>query len=512
MTDISRRTRSGRRPGGGAPAPIAPSRPYILRNTLRPLEILSEAQIDAIETTAYNIAADAGMRFDSSAVRQTLRSAGCQVDDESHIVKFSRDVIDSALKTLPTKVSLTPRNSDKRVDLSGDAMAFCLTSGPPFVTDGVRGRRNSSFKDYRDLIRLAQHFDIIHMLGIQVAPPQDLPVETRHLDCMLANLTETDKAYGCFTIGTQRAEDAIEMAAIARGISREDLKASPSVYTMCPVNSPRVFDEGISDGLTVFAKYRQPIIIDPFCLLGAMAPVSLMGGLSQQHAEALCVITLTQVIEPGAPVIYGPLTSNVDMRSGSPAFGTPEHARIILASGQLARRLRLPFRSSNVNSSNSTDAQSMLESAMATLSSVMGGTNLLYHGAGWLEGGMSVSYEKLILDVEMLQMVATLLQPIDERPEEFALDAIKGVAPGGHYFGETHTQSRYQTAFYEPLVCTRKGFEDWDEAGRPTAESRATAIWQGILRDFQPPPIDDAIRARLEDYVDRRKEEGSGAA
>ena len=296
-------------------------------------------------------------------------------------------------------------------------------AGPPTVHDRVRGRRTGNLDDYITLVKLAQCFDVIHFVGNQPTSPQELPANTRHLDSYLANLTYTDRTFHCLAIGRERTLDGIQMMAISRGLTLEDVVDDPCVLTIISVNSPRRFDEAMTDGLMTMAEHGQPAVITPFTLMGAMTPVTLAAALVQQNAEALAGITLTQLVRPGAPVVYGAFTSNVDLRSGAPAFGTPENARATLAAGQLARRYRIPYRASNASASNALDAQAAYESQMSIWSAVLGGAHLVYHGAGWMEGGLTASFEKIVLDVEMLQMIAATIAPAAITEAEIARGA-----------------------------------------------------------------------------------------
>ena len=296
------------------------------------------------------------------------------------------------------------------------------------------------------------------------------------------------------------------MMAIARGLELEQMAASPGVITILSVNSPRRFDEAMSDGLIAMAQHGQAVVITPFTLMGAMAPVSLAAALAQQNAEALFGVVLAQAVRPGTPVMYGAFTSNVDMRSGAPAFGTPENAKANIASGQLARRYRLPYRTSNASASNAADAQGAYETQMSLWGAILGHGNLVYHAAGWQEGGLTASFEKLVLDVEMLQMMIEFLKPIEVNEQELGFDAIKGVPTGGHFFGEPHTMERYEHAFYRPLVSNWQNYENWQLAGGKDATQRATDIWKQALKEYQEPAMDPGIREALDTYVAKRRE------
>ncbi len=283
------------------------------------------------------------------------------------------------------------------------------------------------------------------------------------------------------------------------------------MITIISVNSPRRFDEAMTDGLIAMAEHGQAVVITPFTLMGAMAPASLAAALAQQNAEALFGVVLAQVVRAGTPVVYGAFTSNVDMRSGAPAFGTPENAKANVASGQLARRYRLPYRTSNASASNAADAQGAYETEMSLWGAVMGHGNLVYHAAGWQEGGLTASFEKLILDVEMLQLMIEFLRPIVVDERELGFEAIKGVPTGGHFFGEPHTMERYEHAFYRPLVSNWQNYENWQLGGAKDATQRATEIWKQALKEYEEPALDPAIREALDEYVARRRAEiGSG--
>ena len=277
--------------------------------------------------------------------------------------------------------------------------------------------------------------------------------------------------------------------------------------TIINTNSPLRLDGPMGDGLIEMATHGQPVVATPFTLAGAMSPVSLAGAIAQQNAEALFLVALAQIVRPGAPMVYGAFTSNVDMRTGSPAFGTPESVKCQFASGQMARRYGLPWRSSNATASNVVDAQAAYEAEMAVWGAVMGGVNLLYQGAGWLEGGLTASFEKLIVDAEILQMISEVLQPLPVDEASLGFDAIAEVGPGGHFFGTQHTLDRFETAFYQPLISDWRNFETWQADGARTATERANTVWKQLLAEFEPPPLDPAVAEALDAFVGRRKRE-----
>lgn len=478
-----------------------------MRNTYPPMQILSADHLEAVHDASLHILENFGIELMSPAAFDLFARAGAKVDRSTQTVFLDRGLVAKALETAPRTFSLTPRNPQNAVHLGGDAMNFTLVAGPPNVHDMERGRRAGNLADYCDLIRLAQHFNVISMLGNQVCAPVELPANSRHLDTYRANLTLTDKSFHVSAIGRGRALDGISMMAIARGLTLDQMRENPSLTTIISVNSPRRFDGEMAEGLMTMSEHGQAVCITPFTLMGAMSPVTLAGALAQQNAEALFGVTLSQLVRPGAPVIYGAFTSNVDMRSGAPAFGTPENTKANIASGQLARRYGLPYRTTNGSASNAADAQGAYETMMALWGAVLGGCNLVYHAAGWQEGGLTASFEKLVIDVEMIQHMVETLRPIDVNAGELALDALGRVPTGGHFFGDPHTLERYSTAFYQPMLSNWQNYEAWQEAGSLDATARATKVWKKALAEYEEPVLDPALREALDAYVERRRRE-----
>ncbi|MEW9804851.1 trimethylamine methyltransferase family protein [Mesorhizobium sp. ZMM04-5] len=510
MNEHRRRRSSERAAAKGSPA-IPQLSARRVRSPYPPMALLSADQVEAIHEASMHILENLGIEAMSARALALLEKAGAAVDHATQTVRLDRGLVAEALRTAPPAYTLTPRNPERKIHLGGDTINFTLVAGPPNVHDMERGRRAGNLRDYQDLVRLAQHFNCIHMLGNQVCAPIELPANSRHLDTYFANLTLTDKAFHVSAIGRGRALDGIAMMAIARGLTLEQLCADPGVTTIISVNSPRRFDDAMSEGLMTMAEHGQSVAVTPFTLMGAMSPVTLAGALAQQNAEALFGVVLAQLVRPGAPVMYGAFTSNVDMRSGAPAFGTPENTRANIASGQLARRYNLPYRTTPGSASNVADAQGAYETMMALWGAILGHGNLVYHAAGWQEGGLTASFEKLIIDVEMIQHMMEFLKPIEVNESELALDALGRVPTGGHFFGEPHTLERYSTAFYQPMLSNWQNYEAWQEAGGLDATQRATRLWKKALDEYVQPPMDPAIREELEAYVARRREEiGSG--
>ncbi len=504
MVDTARRREGGRgrRPAGAG----LPQLPWTaVTNPYPPMEVLSADQVEAIHYTSLRILGELGIEVMSAAACARLKAFGAEVDAATGTVRLDPAVVEKALATAPSTFTLTPRNAARRVTLGGNHINFGLVAGPPNVHDLERGRRPGNFRDYCDFVRLAHYFNAIHLLGNQVCAPIDLPANSRHLDTYRANLVYCDRAFHCTAIGAGRAIDGIRMMAIARGSTLEEMANSPGVITIISVNSPRRLDQAMAEGLMAMAEHGQPVVITPFTLMGAMAPVSLAAALAQQNAEALFGIALAQAVRPGTPVMYGAFTSNVDMRSGAPAFGTPENAKANVASGQLARRYRLPYRTSNASASNVADAQGAYETQMSLWGAVLGHGNLIYHAAGWQEGGLTASFEKFVLDVEMLQAMMEFLKPIIVNESELGFEAIRGVQTGGHFFGEPHTLERYEHAFYQPLVSDWQNYESWRLKGGKDATQRATDVWKRALEEYQEPPLDAATREALDAYVATRR-------
>lgn len=478
-----------------------------VRNRLPPIEVLSADEVESILAAALTILETQGFRFLEDESRRLLRSAGAIEAEGDRMLRLDRELVLAKLALAPAGFRLRARNPARDLFLGGNDVVFSSVGGPAFVTDLDKGRRSGTYEEQRDYLRLVQSLDIIHQEGGGCFEAMDLPPESRHLDLYLAQLTLMDKNAQAYALGRERTLDCLEMTSIAMGISREELEREPAVLAIINTNSPMQLDVAMTEAVLELAAALQVACITPFTLAGSMSPATLAGTLAQQTAEVLAVVTLAQVVRPGAPVMYGAFASNVDMRSGAPALGTPEYTKLAFASGQIARRLGIPFRSSSTTSSACVDAQAAYESQMSLWGAIMGHANLVNHAAGWLEGGLTASFEKLIVDAEMLQMLVAMLEPILVDRDELALDAIAEVPPGGHHFGTAHTLARYATAFYEPLVSDRKNFESWRESGSRDAALRANALWKQLLRNYQQPATDPAIEEALRSYVDRRKEE-----
>ncbi|MFP6745596.1 MAG: trimethylamine methyltransferase family protein [Alphaproteobacteria bacterium] len=483
-----------------------------ISNPYPPIEVLSDDQIEAIHEGSLDVLENLGMKMLSGQALDLLAAAGADVDRDSQQVRLDRGLVLDAVAKAPSEFTLHARNPANNVVIGGSRIAITPVSSAPNCSDLDRGRRPGTYDDFNNFLRIAQDLNIIHFLGGYPVEPQDLPVPTRHLDCYYSFITLTDMAWRTYSLSVQRCIDGIDMAAIALGKSRDEMAIEPAIMTMINTNSPLLLDGPMADGMIEMARAGQAVAITPFTLSGAMAPVTIAGALTQQNAEALAAMAVVQIAAPGAPMVYGGFTSNVDMKTGAPAFGTPENTQAALAGGQLARRYGIPYRSSNVNASNAADAQSAYESEMAVWGAFMGHANIIHHGAAWLEGGLCASFEKMIIDAEILQMMAEFLEPIVVDDDSLAIDAMAEAGPGGHFFGTAHTLARYETAFYQPMVSDWRNFETWEEQGALTATQRANGIWKQMLKDYQPPALDPAIDEELQTFIARRKEEEKAAA
>jgi trimethylamine--corrinoid protein Co-methyltransferase len=447
------------------------------------------------------------MKVLSADARALYRKAGAEVDEAAQNVRLDRELIAASLATAPRDITLHAVDPERHVPLANPSVAFAVTSGPPNIMDTERGRRAGTFDDFCNLMKLCQNFEVIHVLG-GATEPQDIPVSVRHLEVTRAQLLLTDKIPFIFSRGHGQVADNFELIRLAHGISQEEFRSRPYTYTIINTNSPLQLDIPMADGIIDFAAAGQVLIITPFTLAGAMAPVTIAGALTLAHAEFLVGLTLAQIVKPGAPIVYGSFTSNVDMKSGSPAFGTPEYVKAAFGAGQLARFLGFPWRSSNATASNVPDAQAAYESQMSLWGALFGGCNFILHAAGWLESGLTTSYEKFILDIEMLQMFAEVFQPVGAAPSDLALEAVAEVGAGGHFFGCAHTMERYRSAFYAPLVSDWRNAGSWEDDGAKTATMRASSIWRSELQRYVAPARDPAIVEALDSYVARRKSEG----
>jgi trimethylamine--corrinoid protein Co-methyltransferase len=478
-----------------------------LENRFPPIEVLTAEQVERILEAAFQVLEEGGLEIRSAAAREAFRAAGALVDEDTQMVRLGRDLVTAHLAKAPERFVLHARNPARHLHVGDNVVNFGPVTGAPHISDREKGRRYGDIESFRNIVRLTHTLGVLHWQGGIVVEPVDVPVTYRHLATYQAHIEGSDIVWAARGIGGVQASDAIAMSAIEHGCTVEELAARPTLMTVTNVNSPRRVDEEILDNIMIMAKHGQCVVITPFTLMGAMAPVTLAGALTQQTAEAMGILTLCQIIRAGTPCVLGGFTSNVDMRTGSPAFGTPEYVHAVIAAAQIGRRLKIPVRTSAVNASPVVDAQSTYETAFSLQAAILSHSHLIQHAAGWLEGGLSASLEKIVVDAELLRNWAEFLKPISFSDDDLAVEAIKGVAAGGHFFGEAHTLARYESAFYRPLLSDWSNFENWTDAGSRNATERATGIWKKMLADYVPPPLDPAVKEAIEAYVARRTQE-----
>ena len=478
-----------------------------LRSPFTPQRVFSDDEAAAIHESALRVNETLGIKVLLPEARELYRQAGALVDDETQMVRIGREIIAHALGSCPRAFAGFGADPRRTVEFAPGTMVFIGGSSCPNASDLERGRRPGALADLIDLTKISQHFDVLQIIGAHVEP-QDVPVHLRHYATMRLQLTLSDKMPHLYARGSGQVADGFAMIRLARGLSEEDFRKGVYTYTVINSNSPRVLDNSMALGIIDFARGGQLTVITPFCLAGAMAPITIAGALTLQHAEALAGITLAQLAHPGAPVLYGSFLSNVDMKSGSPAFGTPAHLQATLGAGQLARLIGLPWRAGAGTAANVVDAQSAWETQFSLWASMLAGANMCLHAAGWMEGGLTNSYEKCMIDIEVLQMLAELCVAPPADAAALGFEAIAEVQPGGHFFAAAHTMARYRTAFYEPLIADVSNFGSWKDNGERTATERARDKWKQVLAEFTPPASAAACAATLDEFIARRMEEG----
>jgi trimethylamine---corrinoid protein Co-methyltransferase len=501
---MNERVRSGRSArqmqraakGGGT------GRPYIVRN-IPTYDVLSEENLIRIEAAADRILAETGIEFrDDPAALDHWRRAGADV--QGLLVKFPPGLLREVLKTAPAQFTQHARNPAHSIEIGGKNVVFSPAYGSPFVMDLDRGRRFGTLEDFRNFIRLAQSSPNFHHSGGTICEPTDIPVNKRHLDMVMAHITLSDRPFMGSVTSEERAEDSIEMSRILFGADFVDRNCV--ILGNVNVNSPLVWDGTMTNSLRAYARANQAAVIVPFILGGAMGPVTSAGAIAQSLAETMAGCALTQLERPGAPVIFGNFLSSMSLRSGSPTFGTPEPAIGSMVIGQLARRLNLPLRcSGNFTTSKLPDAQAMMEGTMSMLAAIHCGANFILHSAGFLDGLLSMSYEKFMLDADLCGALHSYLDGIRIDDDQLAVDAFAEVGPGNHFFGCSHTMRHYETAFWDSDLSDNEPFEKWEAAGSADAATRANGLWKKLLAEFEAPALDEGIRDGLEDFVAGQK-------
>ena len=498
-----RRTRGGRE-GRRVERAMAPSAPPYITRRIPTYELLNEESLQRIERHADDILAEIGMEFrDDAEALRLWREAGASVDGER--VRFERGMLRSIIRaSTPAEFVQHARNPARSVRIGGDSTVFAPAYGSPFVRDLDRGRRYATLEDFQNFVRLAYMTPWLHHSGGTVCEPTDVPVNKRHLDMMYAHLRLSDKAMMGSVTAVERARDSIEMMRIVFGADFVDRNCV--IMGNINVNSPLVLDLTMSGALRAYAEANQCAVVVPFILGGAMGPVTTAGALAQCLGEAMAGVALTQLVRPGAPVILGNFLSSMSLKTGAPTFGTPEPALGYFAIGQLARRLGVPLRcGGSLTASKVADYQSAQESADSLMPALLAGAHFILHGAGWLEGALTMGYEKFVLDADHLGMLHSLAAGLPLDDNALAMDAFREVGPGKHYLGCQHTLANYETAYYDSKLSDNNAFENWSEAGQSTSEQRANAVWKRMLSEYQPPAIDEAVDEALCAFVEQRK-------
>jgi trimethylamine--corrinoid protein Co-methyltransferase len=469
--------------------------------------VLSAEQVERIHQASMRILEEIGIEFLDGEALDLWEAAGADVDRATQRVRMDRGLVLEAVAKAPAHFTLRARNPEHNLPVGGNYIILVSVGGTPNASDFDNGRRPGTLTAFQDLIRLVQQCHPVHVTCSQAVEPQDVPVPVRHLDRVYSLFTLSDKAITTPAHGREVAMDCVNMAAIIFG-GLDEMRREPVFASIVNANSPLRYDTNMLGGLITYARYGQPIVVTPFILAGAMSPITLASAIAQQNAEALAGVALTQLVNPGVPVIYGGFTTSTDMQTGSPAFGGPEGALAMLAGAQLARHYGLPYRGSGgLNNSKVPDAQAAYETQMTLWPAILGHANFIVHSAGWLEAGLVCSFEKFILDVEGLAMLYDFLDGIEISDETLALDAIAEVGPGGHHFGTSHTLARYRTEFYLPIISDRQNYDAWVENGALDAAQRAHRVWKALLATYELPALDPAIEEGLREYVERRKRE-----
>lgn len=477
-----------------------------LKHPFAQQSMFSLDEVNAIHNTALRVIEELGIKVLLPEARKIFANAGARVDADE-MVYVGRDIVQAALASAPRKIRMRAANPLREQDYELGSMIFMAGVGCPNASDAIRGRRPGSLNDFEETIKLCQSYDVIHTFG-PMTEAQDVPIHLRHYEMTRAQLEFGDKPMFLYARGRAQVEQGFEMAQVALNLSADDFQDGVWLTTVINTNSPRMLDNPMAQGIIDFARAGQLSVITPFCLAGAMAPITPAGALTLQHAECLMGIALSQLTRTGAPVSYGGFSSNVHMKSGAPAFGTPDHLKMQIGGGQLARFIGLPWRTASGSASNTADMQAGLETVMGLWGGSLAHGTLLVHTAGWLEGGLTFGYEKFINDVEGLQIYAELCTRPKADAAEIGFEALADVQPGGHFFATQHTMERFSTAFYEPIVADLSNFGTWTEAGSLTSADRATAVWQEKLAAFSPPPTSGDAVERLAPFIEKATASG----
>ena len=466
-------------------------------------EMLNDEALEIIERNADIILEEVGVNFvNNPAALERWRAAGAEIDGER--VRIPKGLARELCKTAPSRIVQHARNPAKNVEIGGDTLVCAPVYGPPFVRDAAGGRRYATMDDFQKFVKLGYMSKWLHHSGGTVCEPTDVPVNKRHLDMLLAHMTLSDKPFMGSVTEPSRAQDSVDMCEILFG--KEFVQNNTVMTSLININSPMTFDDVMMGALEVYAANNQACIISPFIVGGAMAPVSVIGTLTQVMAECLAGIAYSQLVRPGAPVIFGAFVTSIDMNSGAPTFGTPEASQILYGAGQLARRMGLPFRSGGgLCGSKLPDAQAAYETAHTHNAALLGGVNFMLHSCGWLEGGLVSSFEKFVMDADQLGILHNMARGVQWDENGQAMDAIREVGPGGHYLGCAHTQANFKDAFWRTEVFDYKPFETWDEEGARDTQALASLRIERLLNAYEKPPLDPAVEEALHAYVAEKK-------
>ena len=476
----------------------------MFRNSMPRYEILSQDALATLDKGWRRIVTEIGVQFAKPEAVEIFKAHGQKVDGET--VFLDPEFVLEQVAKAPSEFDMQARNHDHDVHIGGDAMVFSSVYGPPFFRRGDE-RRDGTLADFEDFAKLAQSFNVMDSVGGVVVEPNDAPLDSRHLDMVYRALTLTDKIIMGNVVSAINAQDTVAMGEMVFG-GRESIEEKPFCISLINCNSPLRWDDRMLDSLFVYAEAKQPVIVTPFLLMGAMSPVTIPAALAQQMAEALSGIALTQLVRPGAPVVFGSFLSNIDMQSGSPQFGTPESGIGLLATGQIARHFNLPFRGGGgLNSSQLPDAQAGYEAMMTLMPTFLSGTNFVMHSAGWLEGGLVSSIEKYVIDVQLLEMLQHEFTPLEIDEGSMAFDAHQEIGHGGHFLGAMHTMERFRDCFYRPFLSSSDNFERWTRNGSKDTATRAGEIAAEKLAAYEEPAMDDALKQELQEFISRRRTE-----
>ncbi len=480
-------------------------------NKMPRYDILSEEAMATLDRGWRRLMTEIGVEFMDQRALDLFAAAGQRVEENK--VFLDPDFVLEQVAKAPREFDVQARNSANNVHIGGDSMAFGAVYGPPFVREG-EVRRDATMADFRNFTKLAQSFSVLDSAGGVICEPNDTPLDSRHLDMTYALQTLTDKIYMGNVVSGVNAADTIAMSSILFGAGegadagRGRIDETSATISLINCNSPLRWDDRMLEAQFEYSAANQAVVLTPFILMGAMSPVTIPAALVQQITEALSGIALSQLIRPGCPVIFGSFLSNIDMQSGSPTFGTPESGIGLLCTGQIARHFGLPFRTGGgLTSSQVPDAQAGYEALMTLMPTFLAGTNWVMHSAGWLEGGLVAGYEKFIVDIELVQMMQHEFTPLEIDEDSMAFGAHEEVGHGGHFLGAAHTMERFRTCFYRPLLSSSENYERWMRNGGSDAAARSSKIWRAKLEEYVAPPMDDAIRIELEEYVVRRRAE-----